>query len=42
MDASAYLAGHLHEVPVPVIPCLEGRAERLPFLPQAVIWGSIR
>lgn len=36
MDASAYLAAHLHEVPVLVIPCIEGRTENLPFLRQAV------
>jgi nitroreductase len=41
MDASAYLAGHLHEVPVLVIPCIEGRTEGMPFMQQAVTWGSI-
>jgi nitroreductase len=41
MDASAYLAEHLHQVPVLVVPCLEGRTETLPFLQQAVAWGSI-
>jgi nitroreductase len=41
MDASAYLAEHLHEVPVLVIPCIEGRTENVPFLQQAVTWGSI-
>ena len=41
MDASAYLAEHLHEVPVLVIPCIEGRAENTPFMQQAVMWGSI-
>jgi nitroreductase len=41
MDASAYLASHLHEVPVLVIPCIEGRTEDLPFMQQAVTWGSI-
>src|SRR5215470_1461531 len=25
MDSSAYLAEHLHEVPVMVVPCIEGR-----------------
>ena len=37
----AGLAEHLHQVPVLVIPCIEGRTETLPFLQQAVIWGSI-
>jgi nitroreductase len=41
MDASAYLAEHLHEVPVLVIPCIEGRVENAPFVAQAVSWGSI-
>jgi nitroreductase len=41
MDASAYLASHLHEVPVLVIPCIEGRTEGMPFMQQAVTWGSI-
>ena len=41
MDSSAYLAEHLHEVPVLVIPCVEGRVENAPLLLQAVTWGSI-
>jgi nitroreductase len=41
MDAAAYLASHLHEVPVLVIPCIEGRTEDMPFMQQAVTWGSI-
>jgi nitroreductase len=41
MDSSAYLAEHLHEVPVLVVPCVEGRVENAPLLVQAVTWGSI-
>ena len=41
MDSSAYLAEHLHEVPVLMIPCIEGRVEDVPLLVQAVLWGSI-
>jgi nitroreductase len=41
MNSSAYLAEHLHEVPVLVIPCVEGRLETAPLLVQAVAWGSI-
>lgn len=41
MDASAYLAEHLHEIPVLVIPCIQGRAENTPFMQQAVMWGSV-
>jgi nitroreductase len=40
MDASAYLADHLHEVPVLVVPCIEGRTENTPFLQQAVTWAQ--
>jgi nitroreductase len=41
MDSSAYLAAHLHEVPVLVVPCVEGRVDTAPLLVQAVTWGSI-
>jgi nitroreductase len=41
MDSSAYLAEHLHEVPVLVVPCIEGRVGGAPPLIQAVTWGSI-
>lgn len=41
MSASAYLADHLHEVPVLLIPCMQGRVENSPFLQQAVTWASI-
>lgn len=41
-ESSQYLADHLHEVPVLVIPCIRHRAERLTTgLEQAGIWGSI-
>jgi nitroreductase len=41
MDASAYLAEHLHEVPTLVVPCIEGRIEGASLMVQAVTWGSI-
>jgi nitroreductase len=41
IDASAFLARHLHEVPVLMIPCIEGRLENASALVQAVTWGSI-
>ena len=42
VEASAtYLAEHLHEVPVLVIPCIEGRVENAGVLAQASIYGSI-
>ena len=40
--SSQYLADHLHEVPVMVIPCIRHRAERLGTgMEQAGVWGSI-
>jgi nitroreductase len=41
MKSATYLAEHLHEVPVLVIPCIEGRYENAPHLWQAIAWGSI-
>jgi len=40
-DSSQYLADHMHEVPVLVLPCVNGRVEGLPNVAQAGIWGSI-
>jgi nitroreductase len=39
--STAYLAEHLHEVPVHVIPCVEGRAEDRGVFWQATRYGSI-
>lgn len=36
-----YLAQHLHEAPVHVVPCIEGRVEQLPVAAQAATYGSI-
>jgi nitroreductase len=42
VDSATYLANRLHEVPVWVIPCMEGRmGEGLPSFLQASLWGSI-
>jgi len=41
VDSADYLAEHLHEVPVFVIPCLAGRIEKLSLEGQAGAWGSI-
>jgi nitroreductase len=41
MASSAYLFGHLHEVPVHVIPCIEGRTEGVPLADQATTFASI-
>ncbi|HCU91236.1 MAG TPA: nitroreductase [Actinobacteria bacterium] len=41
ISSAQYLADHLHEVPVHVIPCIEGRLENLPFAAVAARLGSI-
>ena len=41
VDAVLYLAEHLHEVPVHLIPCVEGRTEGAPVPMQAARWASI-
>jgi nitroreductase len=40
-DAVVHLAEHIHEVPVHVIPCVEGRYEGKPNALVASIYGSI-
>ncbi|GCE27441.1 putative oxidoreductase [Dictyobacter alpinus] len=40
-NSADYLAEHLHEVPVHVIPCIRGRLEGTPVVAQAGSWGSI-
>lgn len=41
LDSGHYLTDHLHEVPVHVIPCIEGRTDQQPIISQAARWGSI-
>jgi nitroreductase len=41
VDSAMFLAEHLHEVPVMVIPCIDGRFENAGVLAQASIYGSI-
>ena len=41
IDSAAYLAAHLHEVPVHVVACIEGRVENAGVLAQASVYGSI-
>jgi nitroreductase len=36
-----HLADHLHEVPVHVIPCIEGRTDGKSVFAQASRWGSV-
>jgi len=40
-NSADYLAEHMHEVPVHLIPCISGRLDGLPGNQQAGTWGSI-
>lgn len=40
-ESSIYLSRHLHEVPVHIIPCVEGRVESASVAAQAALYGSI-
>ncbi len=40
-DSARYLTEHLHEVPVHVIPCIQGRAEHWSAVEQSAHWGEI-
>jgi nitroreductase len=41
LDSAQYLIDHMHEVPVHVIPCIQGRTDNLPIIAQSGFWGSI-
>lgn len=41
LSSADYLAEHMHEVPVLVIPCYTGRVENAPQVRQASLYGSI-
>lgn len=41
VDSAMYLARHMHEVPVLIIGCIEGRAEDPSPVTQASLYGSI-
>jgi nitroreductase len=41
VDSAAYLAEHMHEAPVLVIFCIDGRIENAGTLAQASVYGSI-
>jgi len=41
VESATYLADRLHEAPVHVVPCIEGRVEQAGVLAQASIYGSI-
>lgn len=40
-ESALYLAEHMAEAPIHVIPCAAGRVDRAPALAQAGFWGSI-
>src|SRR5256886_16882561 len=40
-DSSEYLADHIHEAPVLLVPCIWGRFDDQPSVEQAGDWGSI-
>jgi nitroreductase len=40
-DSATFLREHFHEVPVLLIPLIEGRLDRLPVFGAASAWGSI-
>jgi nitroreductase len=41
VDSATWLAEHLHEVPVHIVPCIQGRVEQAGTLAQASVYGSI-
>jgi nitroreductase len=40
-DSANYLADHFHEVPILMIPLIEGRLDNLPAFAAASTWGSL-
>jgi nitroreductase len=40
-ESAVYLTDHFHEVPLMLIPCIEGRLDGLPAFRGASTWGSI-
>jgi nitroreductase len=41
IDSATYLSEHMAEVPVMVIPVIEGRTDNAPVIMQASVWGSL-
>lgn len=41
IDSASYLAEHMGEVPVMVIPCIHGRTDSADVAMQAGVWGSL-
>jgi nitroreductase len=40
-DSAEYLAQHIHEAPVLLVPCIKGRTDGQPSIAQSGQWGSI-
>jgi len=40
-SSAQYLADHMHEAPVLLIPCIQGRTDGQPAAEQAGVWGSV-
>lgn len=40
-DSARFLVDHFHEVPLLLIPCIEGRLDRVPLFVGASAWGSL-
>ena len=40
-ESAQYLSDHMHEVPVLIIPCIDGRVENAGAMAQAATYGSI-
>jgi nitroreductase len=41
LESAQYLADHMHEAPVLLVPCIRGRLDGTPAVAQAGAWGSI-
>jgi nitroreductase len=41
VDSAEYLAEHIHEAPVLLLPCIYGRVDNAPVVAQSGVWGSI-
>jgi len=41
LSSADYLAEHMHEAPVLLIPCFKGRVDNQPSIAQSGAWGSI-
>ena len=41
LSSADYLAEHMHEAPVLLIPCFKGRVDNQPAIAQSGAWGSI-